>query len=149
MKLESVKIEFESFVRQYDFKFERLTLASSVQLMLDFYKQFRVDGCPINNNGDMLLFAWGTYNWGEGSFFQCDITRQFVSDGLDGDDAISQLSVRVYFDPAGFSDLKSGSRWCESLDDVVNFEMFILANDAFISVATKQPAKVSVDYSQV
>ena len=26
----------------------------------------------------MLLYQWGTYDWGEGKYFQIDITRQFI-----------------------------------------------------------------------
>jgi len=150
MNLESVKIDFENFINQHTLKVEGLTLAKGVQLMLDFYKRFRVDDCPIDKNGDMLLFDWGMYDWGDGLFFQCDISRQFISNGLLDDDAISQLSVGFYFDPlTEFNNLKLGSHWCESLDEIISFEMFILKNDAYLSVATKQPVKVILNYSQV
>jgi len=74
-----------------------LTPANSITQILEFYKQIRADNCSINEDGDMLLYQWGTYNWGEGAYFQWDITRQFIETGFEGDDGMSQLSLCFYF----------------------------------------------------
>jgi hypothetical protein len=150
MNTEDSKIEFENFIEQKGFVINKLMLADGMDLMLEYYKGIRVGNCPIDKNGDMLLFEWGTYNWGEGSFFQCDITRQFIVDGLEGDDAISQLSMRFYFIPnPEFDNLKSGGRWCESPDELFNFNLFINTNETYLLVAMRQPVKILLDYSQV
>lgn len=91
---------FEKFISQSGATIVTLTPSVGIHLMFEFYKQVRADNCPVDEDGDMLLYQWGTYNWGEGTYFQLDITRQFIEAGFEGDDGISQLSMRFYFYPS-------------------------------------------------
>ena len=121
-----------------------------VRLMIDFYQQFRFDNCSVDDNGDMLLYQWGTYDWGPGSLFQFDVTRQFIESGFEGDDGMSQLSLCFYFYPSEeFEELKSGNRWCESPRDLASFESFIKESPAYNKVANKKPVKIEVSYSKI
>jgi hypothetical protein len=125
-----------------------LTPMQSVRLMLDFYKEVRADGCELDEDGDMLLFQWGTYDWGQGRIFQFDITRQFiVSEDEDDDAAISQLSLRFHFMPSAQLDaIKGGNRWCSGLDELMDFEAFIVASDAYRAVQALLLSKVTLGY---
>ncbi len=58
-----------------------LTPADGIDLMTSFYLEERAEGCGIDNDGDMLLYQWGTYDWGEGESFEFDITRQLIPAG--------------------------------------------------------------------
>lgn len=150
MKPRFAKIEFEKFVGQSGAAVAMLEPSEGIRLMLDFYKQIRAEGCLIGEDGDMLLYEWGTYDWGEGPFFQCDITRQFIEVGSEGDDGMSQLSMRFYFQPSEeFESLKSGNHWRSSLAEVTDFESFIKANAAYRAVVTANPVKVSLEYSGI
>lgn len=50
-----------------------------VGAMLEFYRDVRAEGCEVDQDGDMLLYQWGTY----GKTFQLDLTRQFIVEGED------------------------------------------------------------------
>jgi hypothetical protein len=150
MTPESAKKELEKRIQQSGIAINALKPAQGIRLMLDFYKDARADGCELDEDGDMLLFQWGTYDWGQGRTFQFGVTRQFIvshSDDEDGDNAISQLSFQFHFAPSTeFDAIKSGSRWCHTSDRLADFEAFIVGSDAYRMVQDLQPSKVTLDY---
>ena len=81
--------------------------------MLAFYKEVRARGCPVEKDGDMLLFQYGTYDWkmGEGDFFEFDITRQLIR-GTADDDNMFQLRLVFKFKPTRSLRKLQGGRWC-------------------------------------
>jgi len=116
--------------------------------MLDFYNDERADDCRIEDDGDMLLFQWGTHDWGQGRWFDLNITRQFIPAGRD-DDEIFQLSVTAKYSPtADLDGLGSGSKWCGSLDDFPQFDEFVSASDALKRLTGKSCDKVDLTYNQ-
>lgn len=97
----------------------------------------------------MLLFQWGTYDLGSGLRFNLDITRQFIEDAEQDDDAISQLSLGFNFEPsAERAALGDGNRWCDGLREFDIFREFALSSAAFLAVADER-AVVEVSYSYV
>ncbi len=129
-----------------------LTPVQGIRLMLDFYRDVRADGCELDEDGDMLLFQWGTYDFGDGRSFQFDLTRQLTvaEPEEDDDSAMSQLSFTFHFTPsAQFDALKDGNRWCSTPDELEDFETFITGSDAHRAVATARPAKVTLEYGDV
>ena len=142
--------EFEKFISQSGAKIATLTPAIGIHLMFEFYKQVRADNCPIDKDGDMFLYEWGTYDWGEGTYFQLDITRQFIETGFEGDDGISQLSMRFYFYPSEeFQHLEWGNRWCDSPTELSHFKSYVTTNAAYLKVANANPTKLDIEYSKV
>jgi len=151
MKLEAAKEDFESFIIQSGKTSAALTPAEAVGVMLDFYQQVQIDDVSLEDSGgDMLLFQWGTYDWGHGRFFECNITRQFiVADSVD-DEGFRQLSLTCFFQPSpAFDALTKGNRWCRSADDLVGFEAFIRESSVYQAVGTLKPHKVTIDYGGV
>ena len=150
MKPANAKYNFENFIKKSKFSFDELTLAYGIDLMFDFYGQIRADNCPVNKNGDMLLYEWGNYDWGKGMYFQCSITRQFIEAGFEGDDGMSQLIMCFYFyPPDGFEELKRGERWCDTPSDLSSFKAYIKESAAYIKVASIKPTKVEIRYSKI
>jgi hypothetical protein len=151
VKLKATKQEFEKFIAKLSMTVSSLTHADSVRVMLDFYRQIHIDDVALEDSGgDMLLYQWGTYDWGHGRFFQCDITRQFIVAGSDGDDGFRQLSLTCFFPPSPtFDALKAGNQWCRSSDGLVGFEAFILESSGYQAVATSKPHKVTIEYGGV
>lgn len=91
MRPNQAKEKLEERIKQAGTPTSDLTLPQGIQLMLDFYRDVRTQGCDLDDDGDMLLFQWGTYDWdGTGPTFQCDITRQFIKAGSEGDDGQTQ-----------------------------------------------------------
>jgi hypothetical protein len=66
MKPRSSKKAFLKLIANANRHLDTLEPAEGVELMLAFYRDERAAGCPIDADGDMLLFQWGTYDWGEG-----------------------------------------------------------------------------------
>ena len=54
------------------------TPAEGIDSMFSSYRSASADGCDISSDGDMLLFPWGTFDWGDGDYFEIDVTRQFM-----------------------------------------------------------------------
>lgn len=149
MTPENAKNEFEERIKKVGISIGALTPAQGIRLALDFYKDVRADGCEMDNDGDMLLFQWGTYHRGQGRAFQFDITRQFIiSKGEDNDATVSQLSFRFHFMPSASLDaIKSGNRWCSTPEKLKDFEAFIVGSDAYRVVQALVPSRAALDYS--
>lgn len=120
-----------------------LTVRTGVAEMLSFYESVSPLGCT-NQNGDMLLFQWGTYDWGDGPQFEINITRQFMESAAEDDDAISQLQVTFKFppdrDPAA---LGNGNRWCNSQSEIQQFREYIFSTRAFLAKVDWEIPQVS------
>jgi hypothetical protein len=118
---------------------------SLVALMFDFYTSSRITDADLDGDGDMLLFEWGTYDWGSGHgpSFQYCITRQVITSADDIDDQeMLRLCTRVHYAPcAETEELGSGSRWCprpEAADDV---RAWLLAVDATAFALATPPGR--------
>ena len=107
--------------------------------MVAWYETVRVaDALGVDDDGDMLLFQYGVFDFGEGPSFHYDLTRQLTVDGS-GDDGICQLSVTLHYpvsDPADA--LGRGSRWCASPSQSGEFRDFV-ANHPATEFARKAP----------
>lgn len=119
-----------------------VSVRDGVDAMLAFYWTTRADDCSVDNDGDMLLPQWGTYDRGKGRRFELDITRQFIRAGGE-DEAIWQLSLTFVFPPNA---LPSGNRWCRSPADVDDFAAFVRSHPAVAAASQAPPAKVELDF---
>ncbi len=126
-----------------------LVPAEGIDLMLDFYRDERAEGGCLDDEGDMLLYQWGTDDWGEGEFFELDITRQFIT-GDEEDDNIRQLSLTFKFPPdKELRRLAEGNRWCQTPDELKKFRAFVAKTPAYKAVGQHKPAKVELDFERV
>jgi hypothetical protein len=106
-------------------------------LMCDWYELQRADDVSLEQDGDMLLFQWGTYSWNGGAF-SYDFTRQFTLDNADDDASIWQLSLTVLFAATDKSEsIGSGNRWCASPNELGDYRSFV-ASSVATSVAQAQ-----------
>ena len=127
----------------------RLTVPQLVESALEFYRSVRASGLEKTPQSDMLLFQWGIYNWGKGENFEFDLTRQFISSGSFGDDAISQLRCTAYFLPTPeLRALPASNRWCGSVAEIEAFSRFILESGAFLAVSSVTPAHVNIEWGK-
>lgn len=118
-----------------------LTGAEVVDLMLGFYRDVRAEDCDPGTDRDMLLFQWGTYDWGKGPRFEFDVTRQLMlphGDPEDVDENLWQLHVTLRLAPsADLRGLGRGDRWCHSVVDLDGFERAIRSGAAYRAVGTR------------
>jgi hypothetical protein len=97
----------------------------------------------------MLLFQWGSYDWNDGSF-SYDITRQFILDGADDDDAIWQLSLTVLFEATDDTAAAgSGNCWCHTPEELSDFRSLIAACVATPVALSLQPIATRLTFESV
>jgi hypothetical protein len=144
---------------------EDLDAPSAVAAMLGFYADERVSDVDLETDGDMLLFQWGTFDWGLGPSFEYGITRQVAidldidyddpGDDLDDDDedpgeGIWQLQLTVYFRPdEENARLGSGERWLERPDGIGEFARWIAGLPATAYCASRRPLRTALVWDQV
>jgi hypothetical protein len=101
------------------------SMAALAVAVCSFYERRRVEGAGAD--GDMLLFQFGTWDWGSGDRFQVDLTRQFIIPGdSDDDDVMSRFALTRYFDPsAELAKLGSAEKWCHAPADAASFTAWV------------------------
>jgi hypothetical protein len=147
MKSDAAEAEFEKVLAQRALDRTRLTAEQGVPAMLAFYRDERAEGCRFERDADMLLYEWGTYNWGRGEFFDLSITRQLIHDSTGEDENIWQLGLTFKFSPTPpLRALGKDNRWCHDLGELEEFERFLRASQAFQLLAAVIPTAVELRY---
>jgi hypothetical protein len=133
--------------------------------MLAFYQAVRADDVDMNADGDMLLFQWGVYDWGQGASFTYNITRQLIfphddfqeviaqadqTEGDSGDMAIFQLSLTLTYAPTDIlHGITAGNRWCAHLGELTEFKDYIKGADATRLIQRDTPITVELSFNDV
>lgn len=95
---------------------------------IDFHQTQRFAGLAEPPDGDMLLFQYGCYDWGEGERFELDITRQFAERRSHD---LSQLHLTFLAPPdASLRALGAGEVWSCDCADLAAFRAKVQASDA-------------------
>jgi hypothetical protein len=128
-----------------------LDARQSLDLMLDWYARERAeDAHRLDEDGDGLLIQWGTYDFGEVSTFQFDVTRQFITaDDEDPDeDAIWQLHLTVHYDETAETAAAEGSIWVfDPAETAAAFDE--VANEAILErLDAVAPLRVVVEFER-
>jgi hypothetical protein len=148
MKAKQAKAEFKRAIASANRRVSSLTPAEGLQLIADFYRNVRAEDVARLPDQDMLLYQWGTYNWGQGAHFSLDLTRQFIL-GLGEDDNIWQLHLTFYFPPEpALQQLGKGNRWCGSVEALPEFVSFVRSSPAFQASAARTDARPELEYGR-
>lgn len=149
MKVEHAAAELERHLARRGEVEPALTPSTAVGSMMAFYRDVRADECAIEEDGDMLLFQWGTYDWGQGPRFELGITRQFIVGGGEDDD-ITQLHLTFRFEPdEALRSLGAGDRWCRTPEGLAEFSSFIEEHPAYRAVGSRTDGELDVQYEGV
>ena len=110
----------KSFFIREGVNIDVLRLPTTIAAFLDFYGEERAIGCEVGDDADMLLFEWGTFDWGDGEHFELNLARQLIF-GV-GDEKTWQLKLTYAFQPTdGFRSFGAENRWCASPDELSTF----------------------------
>jgi hypothetical protein len=141
------KAEFTNRLRARGLELSRVSVDAGFSEALAFYRDVRAAGCEKDIGGDMLLFQWGTYDWGKGRYFNLDLTRQFVLEGTEDDEGIFQLAFTFLYTPSpALESLQDGNRWCRSPADLAEFQRYVTSSEAYRVALGQIPAKVQLTY---
>jgi hypothetical protein len=143
----SAKSHFLKRLKAGGLALDKLTLGDGVAAALSFYEEERAEGCDIDQDGDMLLFEWGTFDWGDGPAFEVSVARQLIATG-DEDDEPRQLRLTFRFKASAAGTVRSGNRWCESPDVLPAFRKFINRSSAFKAIGETTPTAVELRYGR-
>jgi hypothetical protein len=124
---------FLNLLSENNFSVDTISPKDAIRLMLNFYTNTRAEYCEIDQDGDMLLFEWGTYDWGDGEHFNYKITRQFIFPVQENPDynGIWQLSLSLKYQPSPeLTAIGSGNQWCSSPTKVADFATYIEQSEA-------------------
>jgi hypothetical protein len=146
MKPRAAKSRFLKRLGTSGLALDSLTPAAGIEALLAFYEEDRAEGCPIDEDGDMLLFQWGTNDWGNGPTFEVNITRQLIAS--EDDEEPRQLSLTFRFKPPIGARVREGNRWCESPDGIVEFRRFLRNSPALKALGKKAPDSVELRFGR-
>lgn len=154
MNMQDVTVHFRDFAACRGVVIDQLSALESIDLMAAFYREVRADDCDLDVDGDMLLFQWGVYDWGESKFFEYDITRQLIpgpaSDDEEPHGFIGQLSLTLKFPPsAALEEIAAGNRWCHHPSELADFLAFVRRCEATAAVKARVPIATSLTYGNV
>lgn len=117
-----------------------------IKAAIELYSLERINGATSISE-DMLLFQWGVFDWGEGEYFELDITRQISSLNTN---ELRQLSCTLYFNPLlVLREIEEGNKWCSSLEEFNSFNEFVLSSKVFKFCSAITPEKSSVELEYV
>lgn len=146
MNIHKIKTAFQALCKTLSPEIDDLLPQDGISGMIKFYQMERVKKCDITNDGDMLLFEWGTYSFTGQKEFQINITRQFI---LSREDEPYQLSLRFTF-PINERNQSwnAGSFWCHGPEEVHAFLSQIENNLAFHEMRQQKATRVELTFGQ-
>lgn len=130
---------FVEFLQAKDFNFKEISLKNFLNLFIEYFEEIKFKGFNEENDGDMLLFQYGNYDWGKGRKFEVNFTRQLYEIFPDESHQILQLGITFYYDCESFSNVKSFNKWsCES-ESLEDFLHIIFDSDGFQNALLQNP----------
>lgn len=149
MHLSEACSTFENHLQTKGLALDQLDASSAVDATLEFYRDERADDVDLDEDGDMLLFQWGTYG---GASFQYDLTRQLIGVAGCDDDNFVQLNLTLHFDnDAEASAIEQGNFWCKRPGDaeVQEFRARIDLTAATAYATNRVPRRVELRFGGV
>lgn len=149
MLIANAESVFRAFILSRGKVPEKLLPEELMSLGFAFYQEERAtDALPVDevSFGDALLFQWGTREALLPYYDACyyvDLTRQFISEEGEDDDAMFQLSCQLQYElTPDLRQVQTGNRWCGSLAELPEFKAFALGHAALAAVAGKSASKI-------
>jgi hypothetical protein len=123
---------FKTMLREAGVRLERPDAFATWQVFKEFAAQ-AVEGVDPED-GDMSLFQWGAYDWGDGKGerFEVDFTRQFSILTPSGDyDHMEQLRCTFFYEPTDtLRAFGTGEEWIEDgFGEVESLPVFAVIRD--------------------
>jgi hypothetical protein len=143
MESQKAREVFEEYLDSKGLNLAELKAPQGIETMIAFYLEER----PPESDVDDLLFQWGVYDWGDGEWFQVDITRQFIIGGEAEDGNIWQLSLTFKYPPnEELREIEGGNRWCGTAAPrgVEYFQQWIQQSPSYQAIEDKRPDRVEL-----
>ena len=149
LKPQNARQEFEEILRGRGLHERDLNPADGCEALFDFYRDKRPNGRVFeqHEDADMLLFQWGTYDWGTGEQFAFNLTRQLIVCEDAEDEDFWQLSLTFEFEADNeLRALGNGDKWCHSLLELPEFREYVRRSAAFTACIEHQVRRTVLCY---
>jgi len=115
---------FRNFVKGRGVNFNHFSPFELPDLFIAYYTEVQFDEIAGEENGDLVLFQYGIFDWGDGRYFELDFTRQLTQTfPNDVDHQMYQQHVTFYYDPAHFEEIKTLNLWSLDIVDMNEFKI--------------------------
>ena len=147
MNKRSITASFKQYLKDQKLKEKDLTLASLPDVFLDYYRTVPFETADVENDGDMLLFEYGIFDWGQGEYFQIGLTRQLIEqhdDEEEEEDHMYQLRVTLFFRPTEFAPVGDFNKWSSGCSDLDEFKGVIVTSAGYQAALNHTPIKLEI-----
>lgn len=117
------------------------TLDDVVRALIRYYREIEYARCDRANDGDMLLFQYGVYDWGNGRYFELDFVRQFLVGRAFGQSQMEQLHLTFFFKAELGSDLQHFNIWSRDCRDLDHFAQQVRESEGFRAAESQSPLR--------
>lgn len=124
-----------------------LTPRALLALMIADYEGTAIPGCDREQDGDMLLAQWGTYDFFGEPEYHFDVTRQFTVTAFE-DGPMSQLQMTLRYTPRDDRRYE-GNLWSHSHPTLESFRQAVEEQPGFRVVADAAAPKLSMERNEV
>jgi hypothetical protein len=137
------------FAKDRDAPLDSIDAAALVPLMSSWFDLERpADALGLDEDGDGLLFEWGTFDFGARRF-QYGISRQ-ITTAEDDDSEMWQLHVTLHYPAdADTAALGQGNHWCFQPSALPAFEQAVAESAATSYARNHRPDRVEITLEQV
>lgn len=150
MTEEDINRSFNSFAEGKGINTSDLSLSDFPRLLIDYYKDVEFTEVDRADDGEMLLFEYGTYDWGEGRFFEVGFTRQFYQFFADAEDhEVIQQSFTFYFEPERFQHIESFDLWSNAAATLAEYEKAIVGSEGYLEALRRRPERFEISIEDV
>mgnify|MGYP000072939348 CR=1 FL=1 len=118
----------------------------AVSAFIDFYDSKQIEGCPKENEDDMLLFQYSGPS-SSTPYVSINLTRQYVFYENGEYENMAQLRLDMEFKAKDVT-LESGNFWLENMS-VKEFKNKVFNSVAFQQVKDLKPMNTYVEYGEV
>lgn len=149
MKTKEAQKTFEALLAKKQIELDQSVPGQGLLALTDFYRSQRADDVELAIDGDMLLFQWGTHDWGDGDHFELDLTRQLTLAEADDED-MWQLSLTYLFAASDeLNALGMQEKWCFHPDELDDLVLLIQTSAPFGLLKDTRAAKVRLSFGNV
>jgi hypothetical protein len=141
--LKKVENEYKKWLEKTFHNAQPANVDEIINISLTLFQEIKVKGVAGDEeDGDMLLFQYGTYDRGESNFFQFDITRQFIKPN---EDEPYQLSMTLFFEPI---ECKSYNCWSNDFENIEKWIEHIQGTEGYKLGKNLKNIKFEISFEQ-
>lgn len=125
---------------------ETLSIDLFPDLIVAYYVECPFSGVDLDQDGDMLLFQYGAWNFNKERYFELDFTRQLYLQGNEEKGhQVYQMSITFFYPEELFQNLASLNKWAMNHCEIDVFCDFVKSSPGFVRASGLRQSKLEID----